>query len=386
MLLLLSFHALLSRRRRLQQQLHVMVWAWIMIVGIHVHGFVPVHAPTRPTTIVFLPSSSRISSTTLLDTIQSQQLPRILPLRQTSRDHSNSSHRPTHPESSSTTLQQQSKRLSSRRDSPSTTTTTRTKTSVWRPKSFFAIVNAWKDRILESLQRPGTKFRLAVAVGTAAAWYVASTFLPPSRHPSIVLSHWISQRGFQGLSAFGRSIAYVWALFVAYPKWLDKKAVEQQQETLATKLESKKKFLKNLAQEAVLLRSHIHGLDSEIRSFRRDVLTLRAQGYVDPEIQDAIADEMAYLVQLKQDTQQALMTVKQAWSDARSRNPLTWDEDEYDTTTTTFTSALTAASSSFNTGTGASLLSSSTLLSRSQPMQKQTMAIPVAVPVAAPSE
>ena len=188
------------------------------------------------------------------------------------------------------------------------------------------------------------------------------------------------------MAAFGRSIAYVWALFVAYPKWLDKKAAEQQQETLTRKLESKKKYLKNLAQEAVILRSHMYGLESEIRSFRRDVLTLRAQGYVDPEIQDAIADEMAYLVQLKQDTQQALMTVKQAWSDARSRNPLTWDEDEYDTTTATFTSALTAGS-----GTGTSFLfdesvgrisSSSSFVSRSQQLQKlqkQTVAVAVAV-------
>jgi len=194
----------------------------------------------------------------------------------------------------------------------------------------------------------------------------------------------MSQRGFQGLAAFGRSIAYVWALFVAYPKWLDKKAAEQQQETLTRKLESKKKYLKNLAQEAVILRSHMYGLESEIRSFRRDVLTLRAQGYVDPEIQDSIADEMAYLVQLKQDTQQALMAVKQAWSDARSRNPLTWDEDEYDTTTATFTSALTAGSGS---STGASFLldesvgrisSSSSFVSRSQQLQKlqkQTVAV-----------
>jgi hypothetical protein len=130
---------------------------------------------------------------------------------------------------------------------------------------------------------------------------------------------------------------------VAYPRWLDKKADEYNQTKLVQKMESKRKYLKSLASEVVVLRSQLYGLESELRSFRRDILTLRAQGYVDPEIQDAIAEEMAHLIQLKQDIYQALMSVKQAWSDARSQHPSTWEDDKDDTTLPTIASGTSSS-------------------------------------------
>jgi len=295
-----------SRRRWFLSMSSIAVF--LFSIGVKVHGFVPPYVPTKTqsvlTTSSFVPKShpptfGRISTTTLFDSDQFQRVP-IIP--------------PSPPGGGAMIPKQNS------------STTTNTPSSI----PFLRFLSDWKNRIMNVLKRPGMRFRLRLGLLGSIAWYLASVVLPPNQNPTVLLSQWMSQRGFQGLAALGRSIAYGWAVLIAYPRWLDKKAMEKQQSILTIKLESKKKYLKSLAQEVVMLRSHIYSLESEIRSFRRDILTMRAQGYVDPEIQDAITDEMAYLIELKRDSQQALANVKRAWSEIRSQNTLTWDEEEYE--------------------------------------------------------
>lgn len=199
--------------------------------------------------------------------------------------------------------------------------------STSRGASIKSWIARFRKRVSKAWKRPGVRFRIQLGVVTTAILFIASLALPQKK-PLGLVTKWMTQRGFQGLSALGRSVAYAWALLVAYPRLLDKRAQDKRQNEDALQNESKRRFLKSLAKEVVRLRTEVTGLDSEIRSFRREVLSLRAQGYVDPEVQEAIHGEMQHLMQLRADRQAALQAVRQAWSDTRAKSPQVWDDED----------------------------------------------------------
>mmetsp|Transcript_45501 Transcript_45501/g.84317 ORF Transcript_45501/g.84317 Transcript_45501/m.84317 type:complete len:206 (-) Transcript_45501:875-1492(-) len=65
-------------------------------------------------------------------------------------------------------------------------------------------------------QRPGVKFRTTLLALSTAALASISLFRNP-RSILVPVTKWLGHRGFQGLAALGRTIAYGWAVLVAYP-------------------------------------------------------------------------------------------------------------------------------------------------------------------------
>ncbi|KAL3912864.1 MAG: hypothetical protein SGARI_000940, partial [Bacillariaceae sp.] len=226
---------------------------------------------------------------------------------------------------------------------------------------------------------PGMKFRVRVGVATITLASVLSFILPSTttsgaakggglRSLLTVLTKWLSSRGFQGIAALGRSIAYGWALFVGYPRLLDRRAYEKKKRERERALERWRAYLRSLAAEVVRLRQEMSSLDSEIRAFRREIISLKASfksdngrssttlssssssdnddsssestrstsnnnksaQWNDDDVQEAITQEMTHLTQLREDTKQALAAARQTWSEMRAKSPLeAWEADDF---------------------------------------------------------
>jgi hypothetical protein len=172
--------------------------------------------------------------------------------------------------------------------------------------------------------RPGMQFRLRLGLATVTAFSL-TTFLFFPRHRTKLLQivqRWLASRGFQGISALGRSIAYIWALLVGYPRLLDRRAHEGKRRDQEKHLERCRAYLRSLAAEVSRFRQELVTIDTEIRSFRREIITLKAYSKdEDPDVQEAISAEMAHLAQLRSDTQAGLAAARQAWAEARSKSP-----------------------------------------------------------------
>mmetsp|Transcript_5245 Transcript_5245/g.10834 ORF Transcript_5245/g.10834 Transcript_5245/m.10834 type:complete len:482 (-) Transcript_5245:1727-3172(-) len=168
-----------------------------------------------------------------------------------------------------------------------------------------------------------------------------------------ILRRWFSTRGFQGIAALGRSIAYGWAIFVAYPRMLDRRAKERRLKREEEALKQWRSYLKAIAEEVSRLKKELSLLDGEIRTFRREILAIRAariessapiskknsnadsdnhnsthrgngyDGSIDSDriLREAIVSEMAHLTRLRDDTRLALTTARKRWSEVRSKKP-----------------------------------------------------------------
>jgi len=91
-----------------------------------------------------------------------------------------------------------------------------------------------------------------------------------------ILQKWLSHRGFQGLAAAGRSCAYLWAILVAYPRMLDKRSKERRRKREDEMVDRWRNILRNSSEEIVRLRRELSLLEKEIRTFRREILAIRA--------------------------------------------------------------------------------------------------------------
>lgn len=186
-------------------------------------------------------------------------------------------------------------------------------------KSLFQPRTSIWSRLQKSFkrQRPGFKFRATLLAVLASA--AAITLRGP--RSLLLVTNWIGLRGFQGLAAFGRTVAYAWAVLVAYPRLLDRRAADRRERRRERELDSRRNELIRLAAEVTRLRQELSSLDAEIRSFRREIIALKAADDVNIQVQQAIDDEMAYLKQLKLDTQTALVAARQVWAEARAQSP-----------------------------------------------------------------
>jgi hypothetical protein len=169
-----------------------------------------------------------------------------------------------------------------------------------------------------------------------------------------LLRRWFSNRGFQGIAALGRSIAYGWAIFVAYPRLLDRRAKERRLKREEEASDQWRRYLKGAADEVVRLRKELSLLEGEIRAFRREILAIRAaridtsaamskkNGIGDWEdkdsshgsnkkdssnksdriLREAIINEMTQLTRLRDDTRSALTMARKRWSEIRSKRPV----------------------------------------------------------------
>ncbi len=169
-----------------------------------------------------------------------------------------------------------------------------------------------------------------------------------------IVRRWFSTRGFQGIAALGRSIAYGWAIFVAYPRMLDRRAKERRLKREEEALEQWRRYLRAIAEEVNRLKNELSLLDGEIRTFRREILAIRAAriesrapiskktSHADAEnnnnthrssdnensidsdrvLREAIVNEMAHLTRLRDDTRLALTTARKRWSEVRSKKPI----------------------------------------------------------------
>lgn len=169
-----------------------------------------------------------------------------------------------------------------------------------------------------------------------------------------ILRRWFFHRGFQGIAAFGRSVAYGWAIFVAYPKMLDRRAKERRLKREEEALNQWRRYLKATSDEVVRLRKELSLLEGEIRTFRREILAIRAgriessaalsknNNYADLDdnntshrndfnnsgnesdriLREAIINEMAHLTRLRHDTRLALTNARKRWSEVRSKRPI----------------------------------------------------------------
>lgn len=185
-------------------------------------------------------------------------------------------------------------------------------------------------------KRPAVQFRVAL-MGALTVGYVTTWFRLPQLWN--LVQTWIAHRGFQGMAAFGRSFAYVWAALVAYPRLLDRRANDVRKRREEAVLQRRRERLNKLANQVVRLRNERLKLDAEIRSFRREIIALKIHTTVaidDQEsnnsaIQAAIDSEMAHLSQLRSETQTALTASRQAWAEYRSRMPPeVWGEEDDD--------------------------------------------------------
>jgi hypothetical protein len=192
---------------------------------------------------------------------------------------------------------------------------------------------------------------------------VLSFFLPATRVAGgakglksvfTIVTRWLASRGFQGIAALGRSVAYGWALFVGYPRLLDRRAKEKKKREREKALERWRVYLRSLAAEVVRLRQELSSIDSEIRTFRREIISLKASltknegvdtkrddcdsrksstnnsAQWNDDIQEAITQEMTHLRQLRDDTKQALAAARETWSEMRAKSPLeAWEADDF---------------------------------------------------------
>ena len=226
------------------------------------------------------------------------------------------------------------------------------------------------NKIVKKLQKPGTQFRaglLSMAAAFAGLALLRGGSASSSMLSSLAISTqtWIQHRGFQGLAAFGRTFTYIWAVFVAYPKMLDRRAAERKSKQRDQQLEQRRKELRGLAAEVSRLQQELASIDAEIRSFRREIISMKAMmaaskaqkqggGNVnnnnilwsdngdatasaasapkltppthdgvgdDDSVQEAIAAEMAHLAQIRADTQASLTVARQLWAEAKAQSP-----------------------------------------------------------------
>jgi hypothetical protein len=128
--------------------------------------------------------------------------------------------------------------------------------------------------------RPGQKFRLrlvAAALLVASFWNMIAVQSGGTYIGIItILRKWLSHRGFQGLAAAGRSCAYLWAILVAYPRMLDKRSKERRRKREDEMVDRWRNILRNSSEEIVRLRRELSLLEKEIRTFRREILAIRA--------------------------------------------------------------------------------------------------------------
>ena len=220
--------------------------------------------------------------------------------------------------------------------------------------------------------RPGQKFRIRLGLASVAFVSLWNTIIARNYSGFItgiitgaaatttatgfgsILRRWLSSRGFQGIAAFGRSIAYGWAIFVAYPRMLDRRAKERRMKREEEALKQWRSYLKAIAAEVNRLKKELSLLDGEIRTFRREILAIRAarvestsanskdikqantdnrddtdrsnadtsNSQSDRVLREAILSEMAYLTRLRDDTRLALTTARKRWSEVRSKRPV----------------------------------------------------------------
>jgi len=158
------------------------------------------------------------------------------------------------------------------------------------------------------------------------------------------LRRWFSNRGFQGIAALGRSIAYGWAILVAYPRMLDRRKKERKLKREDQALDQWRYYLKGTSDEVVRLRKELSLLEGEIRAFRREILSIRAMRIdndaaspknksgdglddidssdeSDRMLREAIINEMTHLTRLRDDTRLALNTAQIRWLDVRAKRP-----------------------------------------------------------------
>jgi hypothetical protein len=128
--------------------------------------------------------------------------------------------------------------------------------------------------------RPGQKFRLRLvtaALIVASFWNIIAVQSGGTYIGIItILQKWLSHRGFQGLAAAGRSCAYLWAILVAYPRMLDKRSKERRRKREDEMVDRWRNILRNSSEEIVRLRRELSLLEKEIRTFRREILAIRA--------------------------------------------------------------------------------------------------------------
>ena len=236
--------------------------------------------------------------------------------------------------------------------------------------------------------RPGQKFRLRL--GAAAVVFVSLWDTIGVRNFSGVITgivtgaaatttttgfggilrRWFSNRGFQGIAALGRSIAYGWAILVAYPRMLDRRSKDRRLKRDEEAFKRWNRYLQGTADEAIRLRRELSLLEGEIRTFRREILAIRAAringsstttktmksgGSTDSNhlsdidnsirdnninnnnntnnnsssnnesdriLRDAVINEMSHLTRLRDDTRLALTTARQRWSEVRAKRPI----------------------------------------------------------------
>ena len=138
----------------------------------------------------------------------------------------------------------------------------------------------------------------------------------------LVVFLWVSNLGyhtevFKGLAALGRSIAYGWALLIGYPRLLDRRQMERQHRDKVRARERHEKLILQLRSEVSQFQQNLETIDAEIRSFRREIINLKAFAKDDnPDVQEAITAEMAHLAHLRTDAQAALTAARQEWAKA----------------------------------------------------------------------
>jgi len=232
--------------------------------------------------------------------------------------------------------------------------------------------SSWRLKVTTTLRkgfkRPSTRFRVTLLSVSAFAGLALVRINTKRVNAAVSLATavqgWIHHRGFQGLAAMGRTFAYAWAALVAYPRLLDRRATERQQKRRDKQLELRRNELIGFATEVFRLQQELASIDAEIRSFRREIISLRAlvaaqvgnnhgvmnnassgkksspssftttttttssssggssssTPHVD-DIQNAIAAEMSHLEHLRADTQTALTVARQMWAEARAQSP-----------------------------------------------------------------
>lgn len=215
--------------------------------------------------------------------------------------------------------------LSSSRPSP---------VSVW--ESFTQGLQTRWNRLSKRLrlQRPGNRFRLQLGATAVVAAVVAAPWMTAAR---AALGAWWRHRGFQGLAALGRSVAYAWALLVGYPRLLNRRAADQARKERDHATERRRRRLQRLGAHVGSLRAELVALDKEMRAFRRQVIAMKVNvanrdneyndNDDDEHVQQAIAAEMAHLGQVRADTQAALLAARKAWAELRAQSPAELWED-----------------------------------------------------------
>mmetsp|Transcript_25097 Transcript_25097/g.37090 ORF Transcript_25097/g.37090 Transcript_25097/m.37090 type:complete len:340 (-) Transcript_25097:44-1063(-) len=174
--------------------------------------------------------------------------------------------------------------------------------------------------------RPSTKFRIRLGFSTIAVLLIWGQVVPWTRLFEIG-SNWFNHRGFQGLAAMGRSVTYGWALFVAYPRMLDRRASERRRNEQQKAIEQRRDQLTRVSGQVARLRQELLDIDAEIRAFRREIISLKAYAKEgDPDVQEAIHAEMSHLAQLRSSKQAALATARQVWAEVKAKSPPeSWD-------------------------------------------------------------